>query len=172
MPRQWRFGSLPCPKHHLSKGPERVHGHRTVSLTITDSTSTPAPVSVFSVSSTYTTPPNPTSSAELFPGPTDLPAAATIPNSESKSAVISNKFPTLHSNASPAPVPLPDANTPHSTSTTSPCTVSLPTLQIHLLWLLVPTSLLASSELLLGTGSESPAFCAPPSCAIRYYHSQ
>lgn len=170
MPRQCCFRSLPCSKHHLSKCPERDHGHHTVSLSITDSTSTPTLVSIFFVSSTYTTPPNTTSSAELFPGPADLPAAATIP--KSKSAVISNEFPTSHPNASPAPVPLSDPNTPASSSTASLCPLSPATLQIHLLWLFVPASLLSSSELLLGSGSESPAFCAAPSCPLRHYHSQ
>lgn len=153
MPRQWSFRSLPCPKHHLSKCPERHHGHHTDPLAITDPTSIPALVSIFSVSSTCTTPPSPTSSAELFPGPANLPAAVTTPNSGSKSAVVSNNFPTSHSNASPYPF-------------------SPPALQIHLLRLLVPASLLSSSELLLGAGSESPAFCAPPPCPLRHYHSQ
>lgn len=147
MPRQWSFRSLPRSKHCLSKCPERYHGHHTKSLTITDSTSTPAPISVFSISSTSTAPPNPASSAELFPGPTNLPAATTATHSESKSAVISDKL-------------LP------STSTASHCTVSPPALQVHLLWLFVPTGLLASPQLLLGAGGESPALCAAPPCPL------
>lgn len=168
--RQWYCRSFPYPKHHLSKCPERDHRHHTVFLTITDSTSTTGPVSAFSISSVCATPTNPTSSAELFPGPTDLPAAATTP--ESKSAITANKFPILRSNTPPSSVPLPDADASPSTSASSPSPVSSPTLQIHLLWLLVPASLLSSSELLLGAWSESPAFCAPPSCPLRYYHSQ
>lgn len=167
MPRQWSFRSLLHPRHHLSKCAERDHGHHAVSLTITDSTSVPNLISALSsVSSTYTTSPNPTSNfknSKLFSSPTHLPAAATTP----KSTIISNQFPTLHSNASPAAaVPLPGANAQPSNSSASPCAVPSPALQIHLLWLLVPPSFLSSPELLLGAGSESPALCAPPSCPL------
>ncbi|KAI4830882.1 hypothetical protein KUCAC02_002483 [Chaenocephalus aceratus] len=46
--------------------------------------------------------------------------------------------------------------------------VTSPTLQIHLLWLLVSASLLSSPELLLGARCESPALCAPPSGPLRF----
>lgn len=89
------------------------------------------------------------------PNPNSTNVPATSPSSVSNSVIITNNFPVLHSNIPP--------------STTSPCTLSSPTLQIHLL---VPPSLLSLCELLLGTGSESPAFCAPASCPLRHHHSQ
>lgn len=170
MPRQWSVRSFPCPKQHLSKCAEKHNGHHPVSLTDPDSNSAAALISVFFISSTPTSPPNPTSSPKLFPSPNYFPATA--PKSESKSAVTSDKFPTSLTNTPPASLPLTDANTTPSTSAAAPCPVSSSTLQIHLLWLLVPPSLLSSSELLLGTGSESAAFCTPPSRSLRHYHSQ
>lgn len=85
------------------------------------------------------------------PNPNSTHVPATTPNSVSNS--VTNNL----------PVP---------PSTTSPCALSSPAPQIHLLWLLVPPSLLSLCELLLGTGSKSPAFCAPASLPLRHYHSQ
>lgn len=163
LPKQWSPRSLPCSKHHLSKCPERQHGLNTITLTDTDSATAFFPV--FHISSTCTSPSDPASSSKLSPVTADLSAAATVPGSKSANNV-------SHSNFPPAAVIFSDSNTPPSTSTTALHTVSSAALQIYILRLLVPPSLLSSSELLLGTRSESPTLCAPASCSLRHYHCQ
>lgn len=129
-----------CCRSFCCKCPERDRRQHSITST--------ACVKVFPTSDASVAP-NPSSHAELFAGPTHLPAAATTTDS----TTISNQL-------------LP------STTNSSSWPASSAAAQVLLLWLFFLTSFVSSSELLLGKGSQSATFRAASSHPLQCYHGQ
>lgn len=128
--------------YHCPKCPERDRRRCTVTST----------TCVVSPTSNTFGAPNPSSHVQLLPGATHLPTTTT--NAMSESDIISNNE------------LLPSTTNSSSWPASSPGTQNL------LFWIFVPTSLVSSSQLLLGEGSETATVRAASSHPLQCYHGQ